>query len=153
MSLTDLPVSELILRAAVVYGVLLLLMRLSGRRTVGQFTPFDLLVVMLISEGASNSLVGDDHSVGGGLIVGATLLVLNAIAGLLATHSQRAQKLLEGVPILIARDGVAFTRVLKRHRISEGEFEQALRAKDCELAEVDAAYLEPDGSISVRTRA
>lgn len=63
----DVPLLDLVVRASVVYGVLLVLMRISGKRTVGQFTPFDLLVVMLVSEAAGPSMTGEDQSLWGGL--------------------------------------------------------------------------------------
>ncbi len=71
-----LPWWEFVVRGTVVYLVLLLMVRISGRRTVGQFTPFDLLVVMLLSEAVSNSLVGGDESLIGGLIIAAVLMGL-----------------------------------------------------------------------------
>ena len=72
----DLPWWEFIFRAVVVFCMLLLMVRLSGRRTVGQFTPFDLLIVMLLSEAVSGSLPGGDESLVGGLVIAATLVAL-----------------------------------------------------------------------------
>jgi hypothetical protein len=71
----DLPWWEFVVRGAVVYLALLVMVRLSGRRTISQLTPFDLLVVMLLSEAVSNGMSGGDNSVGGGLIIAATLIV------------------------------------------------------------------------------
>ncbi len=73
----SLPWWEFILRGVVVFCMLLLMVRLSGRRTVGQFTPFDLLIVMLLSEAVSGSLTGGDESLVGGLVIAATLVALN----------------------------------------------------------------------------
>lgn len=137
------------LRAVIVYLFLLALVRLSGKRTVGQFTPFDLLVVMLLSEGVSNSLSGGDESVVGGLLVAATLIVLSAGAGLLSSRSKAMEKLLDGEAVLIGRDGRFFDKTLKQHRLSQGDVDSALREHDCELKEMKLAMLEADGSISI----
>ena len=90
------PWWEFILRASVVFVVLLVFVRLSGKRTVGQFTPFDLLVVMLLSEGVSNSLSGGDESLFGGLIVAATLIFLNLLLAFGSARSQKFSDVIEG---------------------------------------------------------
>ena len=83
----ELPWWEFVLRASIVYVALLVMMRFSGKRTVGQFTPFDLLVVMLLSEAVSSSLSGGDDSIPGALILALTLIVLN-VAIAVATDAQ-----------------------------------------------------------------
>lgn len=143
------PWWEFVARAFVVYAVLLLLVRLSGKRSVGQFTPFDLLVVMLLSESVSESLNGGDESLIGGLIAAATLVALNLALGFAATRTRRAEDFIEGAPVLIARDGELMVDVLRRHRLGQGEWERALREADAELGEVRRAFLEADGTISV----
>lgn len=140
---------ELVARAVLVYGALLVMVRLSGKRTIGQFTPFDLLVVMLLSESVSNALTGGDDSLPGGLVSAATLIVLNGVVGLATARSRRVERLVDGEPVLIGRDGTLFESVMKRHRISEGDMQRALREADCALHEVRCAFLEADGSISV----
>ena len=110
----SLPWWEFILRGVIVFCVLLVMVRVSGRRTVGQFTPFDLLVVMLLSESVSNSLTGGDDSVAGGLIVAATLVALNMTAAYLSSHSKYMADLLDGSPVLLGRDGKMFDEVLKK---------------------------------------
>jgi uncharacterized membrane protein YcaP (DUF421 family) len=83
----DLPWWEFVVRGAMIYLALLVMVRMSGRRTISQLTPFDLLVVMLLSESVSNGLSGGDSSVSGGLIIAATLIVLNCGIGLLSARS------------------------------------------------------------------
>ncbi len=143
---------ELVGRAAVVYGVLLLLMRATGKRTVGQFTPFDLLVVMLVSEAAGPSMTGDDHSIWGGLLVCLILIVLNTLVGVVTARSRLAERLLEGEAVLLGRDGRIFDATRKRHRVSQNDIEQALREADCDLDELRYAFLEADGSVSIQKR-
>jgi uncharacterized membrane protein YcaP (DUF421 family) len=143
---------EFPLRATLVYLALFLMVRLSGKRTVGQFTPFDLLVVMLLSESVSSSLSGGDDSVPAGLLLAASLMLLNALMAFFSTRSQKLERLLEGHPVLIGRDGQWFDAVLKRHRLGTGEVEQALREADTPLADMKLAMLESDGSISIVSR-
>ena len=145
----SLPWWEFVLRGAVVYLVLLVLVRISGRRTVGQFTPFDLLVVMLMSEAVSNSLSGGDSSLIGGLIIAAVLIVLNLLAEFAASRSRKMEELLDGSAVLLARDGKVFRDVLKRHRLADSDIEQALRENDCKLEDMRCAFLEPNGEITI----
>nr|WP_314547363.1 YetF domain-containing protein [uncultured Massilia sp.] len=148
----DLPWWEFIVRGALVYLALLIMVRLSGRRTVSQLTPFDLLVVMLLSEAVSNGLSGGDDSLAGGLILAATLIVLNGSIGLLSANSRKMESLFEGEAVLIGRDGVFFDKVCKRNRVGQLDIEQSLRQADCARHEMQCSFLEPDGSITVLKR-
>lgn len=148
----DLAWWEFIVRGAVVYLSLLLMVRISGRRTVGQFTPFDLLVVMLLSEAVSNSLSGGDDSLSGGLIIAATLIALNTGVAMLSAYSKRASVMLDGTAVLIGRDGQFFDKVVKRCRITESDLEQALRMAGCTREEMQCAFLEADGDITIQKR-
>jgi len=145
----SLPWWEFIVRATVIYVVLLAMVRISGKRTVGQFTPFDLMVVVLLSEGVSNSLSGGDESLLGGLIVASTLITINLAVAFVTARSRRVQGMMEGQPILIGRDGRLFRETLKAEHVSPAEFEQALREADCELKDMHCAFLEADGKISI----
>ena len=125
------------------------MVRVAGKRAVGQFTPFDLLLIMLLSESVSSSLSGDDQSIPGGLILAATLIGLNiAIAGLTA-HSRKAADLVEGSAVLLGRDGRVYHETAKKHRVSDGEIEQALREHDCKLEQTQCIFLESDGKITI----
>jgi len=140
---------ELPLRAVIIYCALLVMVRVSGRRTVGQFTPFDLLVVMLLSESVSSGLNGGEESVTGGLLAAATLVALNVLIAFATSRSAGLQTLMEGRPVLVGRDGKIFTDVLKKHRVPVSDVEQALREADCEQDEMKFACLEADGQISI----
>ncbi len=146
----SLPWWEFALRGAIVYVALLVLVRISGRRTVGQFTPFDLLVVMLLSEAVSNPLSGGDSSLVGGLIVAAVLIALNLLAEFATSRSRKMEELLDGSPILLGRDGKVFKEVLKRYRLADSDIEQALRETDCKLDDMRYAFLEADGAITIQ---
>ena len=145
----DLDWWELVARGAIVYLALLAMMRLSGRRTVGQFTPFDLLVVMLLSEAVSNSMTGGDESLFGGLIIAATLVSLTVLFAFLTSRSKKLEQIIEGSPVLIGRDGVFFDNVLKSCRLSQSDVEEALREADRPRPDMKCAFLEADGRISI----
>jgi uncharacterized membrane protein YcaP (DUF421 family) len=145
----DLPWWEFVARGAIVYLALLVMVRLSGRRTISQLTPFDLLVVMLLSESVSNGLSGGDDSVSGGLIIAATLIVLNGSIGLLSARSRKIEAMIEGDTMLLGRDGVFFDKVMRRNRIGQIDIEQALREAGCARHEMQCAFLEADGSITI----
>jgi len=145
----ELPWWEFVARALIVYVALLAMVRLSGRRTVGQFTPFDLLVVVLLSEAVSNSLTGGDESVAGGLILALTLVAVNSVVAMLSARSRRFSEVVDGTAVLIGRDGVFFDKVLKRCRIPESDVEEALREADCPRHKMKCAFLEADGEISI----
>ncbi|RRS06054.1 DUF421 domain-containing protein [Aquabacterium soli] len=148
----DLPWWEFILRGAIIYGALLVLVRVSGKRTVGQFTPFDLIVVLLLSEGVSAGLTGGDDSVGGGLLVVTTLIGLNLLVAMASSRSKRLEVMFEGNPVLIGRDGQFFEQVLKRHHVGDGDVQKSLREADCDLHEMRYAFLETDGTISIQKK-
>lgn len=148
----SLPWWEFIARGAIVFCVLLVMVRLSGRRTIGQFTPFDLLVVMLLSEAVSESLNGGDESVSGGLIIAATIVALNLCAAWLTAHSKKMSDVLDGSPVLLGRNGKMFKEVMKKCRLSETEVEESLREYDCKLSEMAHMYLEADGKITVQKK-
>ena len=147
------PWWELILRASAVYVMVLVMVRISGKRTVGQFTPFDLILVVLLGESVSHSLLGEDHSLIGGLILAATLLGLNWMVGATTARSPKLDRLIEGRPVLLARHGVLFEEVLARQSLSRREFELVMRREDIrDLREIELAMLETSGEITVVKR-
>ncbi len=144
------PWWEFVLRAAIVYVVLLTLVRLSGKRTMGQFTPFDMLLIVLLGTAVQNSLIGEDTSLGGGLLLAAVLISFNWIVAFFTSRSLRAERLVEGVPVVLARDGKLFRSVLRRELVSEEDFDEALRSNgEMTLTDVRIALLETNGTISV----
>jgi uncharacterized membrane protein YcaP (DUF421 family) len=145
----DLPWWEFIARGTIIYCFLLVMVRLTGKRTIGQFTPFDLLIVMLLSEAVSNALNGGDESVQGGLITASTLIALNVIIAIATSRSRKIAELVDGTPVLLGRDGKIFSDVVKKCRVAEGDVEQALREADCPLHKMKCAFLEPDGKITI----
>jgi len=140
---------ELIARAVIVYLAILVMLRVSGKRTIGEFSPFDVIVMLLLSEAAQGSLTGDDTSLQGGMIVVATMVGLNLLVAFITTRSRAAESLIEGEPTILIRDGKLDHKALLRNNLPEGDLDEAMRA--CQLrerAEVELAILEPDGEIS-----
>lgn len=145
----QLPWWEFVVRAAAVYLVLLAMVRITGKRTIGQFTPFDLVVVLLLSEAVSGSINGQDDSLSGGLIAAATLLALDVLIAMASSRSKKFDTLVEGNPVLVGRDGVIYDGVLKSQRVPRGDVEKALREADCEIEDMRMAILEADGNINI----
>ncbi|MEX0808975.1 MAG: YetF domain-containing protein [Dongiaceae bacterium] len=144
---------EPVARAAIIYLAVLLLLRLTGKRQIGDLTPFDILLLLLISEGVSNALNGGDTSlVGGGMTV-TTLLALNWTIGGLATRWRRFDRALEGRPQLLIRDGKVDYALLRQESISNNELLAALRSAACFTPhQAEYAVLESSGQISVRRK-
>lgn len=142
-----------VLRACVVYFILLAMIRMTGKRTMGQFTPFDMLLVVLLGNAVQNALLGQDTSVGGGLLLAATLIALNWIVGLVSARSPKVEHWVEGSPVLLARDGQVYRNVLRRELISREDFGKAMREAGCpDVADIRLAVLENNGHITVVAR-
>ena len=147
------PWWEMVLRGAAVYVAVLVLVRLVGKRTVGQFTPFDLVLVVVLGESVGHSLVGEDHSLAGGLILAATLLSLNWGLGFLTARWPAFDRVVEGRPVLLARSGELYRDVLRKQSLSEKEFDMAMRAQGInDVAQVELAMLETSGDITIVTK-
>ena len=146
------PWWEPIVRAASIYVALMLLMRLAGKRTLSQLTPFDLLVMLLLSEAVSPSLGGNDQSLLGGIVRAATLIGLNLAVGYATAQSRSVERFIQGSPVVIGRHGTLFEKAMRRQRIGRDDIDKALRQAQCTLQELELAVLEPDGQITVWKR-
>ena len=145
---------ELILRGAIVYLFLIILLRVSGKRQVGQLAPFDLVLLLVLSNAVQNAMNGGDNSVLGGLISATVLVALNWLVGLITYRSKRLEKLIEGRPEVLIHNGKLFTDVMKRQMLTHHELNAALRAAGCVcVEEVHCAILENNGGISVTAKA
>lgn len=147
-------VGELILRATIVYAAVFLLLRVLGKKHVGEMTPFDLVVLLILSECVQNALIADDKSITGGLIAAATLVGLSALVGYVTWRNKSAERLIEGTPRILVRHGHVLKDALAREQITHSELLEALRREGCtSLAKVRYAVLENDGAITVGLRA
>jgi len=149
----DLSVTEKILRPVLVYIFLVIVVRLAGRRELAQLNSFDLIVLMMLANTVQNATIGNDNSLVGGLIgVTALLLVNYLVVRYLYTHP-RVDKLLEGAPTELIRDGELVRANLVKEAITEEEVMEAVRKQGLgSAAEVAEAVLETGGAISVVPR-
>jgi uncharacterized membrane protein YcaP (DUF421 family) len=147
-------IGELMLRVAMVYLAVFVLLRVVGKKHVGELAPFDLVVLLLLSECVQNALIGDDKSVLGGIIAAAILFGINQLVGYVAWRNKEAERVLEGTPRMLVRHGRVLNDALAREQITHAELLEALRREGCtSLVNVRYAMLENDGSITIGLRA
>lgn len=153
MFVPELAVAEKILRPVFVYVFLVIVVRLAGRRELAQLNSFDLIVLMMLANTVQNATIGNDNSMVGGLIGVSTLLLANyAVVRLLYRHPQ-VDRLLEGGPIVLIRDGQVVRGNLAREAITEEELMEAVRKQGLgSVTEVAEAVLETGGVVSVIPR-
>ena len=148
------PVGELMLRSALIYGFVFLLLRLLGKKHVGEMAPFDLVILLILSESVQNALVADDKSVTGGLIVASTLFGISQLIGYVTWKNKKAERFLDGVPSVLVRNGRVNKAALAKEQITHAELLEALRREGCTaLTKVRYAVLENDGAITIGLRA
>src|SRR5213593_2498004 len=147
------PVWELIVRSVVVYMFLVVLLRITGKRQVGQLAPFDLVLLLVLSNAVQNSMNAGDNSLIGGLVSAATLVGLNFLVGLATYRSKRLESIIEGRPEVLIHNGRLFQDVMARAKLTHHEIHAALRQAGCACIEdVHLAILENNGAISVVAR-
>lgn len=147
------PWWELILRSIAVYLFLLVLLRITGRRQVGQLSPFDLVLLLVLSNAVQNSMNGGDNSLLGGLISATTLVAINFLFDYATTSSKHFDRLLVGRPQILIRNGRLRPDMLAAADLSRRDLNAALRKAGCiRIEEVRVAMLETNGAISVVLR-
>jgi uncharacterized membrane protein YcaP (DUF421 family) len=147
------PVVEKIFRAVLVYGALMLGIRLAGKRELAQLNPFDLIVLLMLSNTVQNAIIGDDNTVTGGLLGAATLLFVNYLIVRLAYRSPRLQRLFGGEPEVLIRHGRIIKHNLEREMITPEELRAAAHRQGlASLHDVEKCVLEPTGTLSFTQR-
>ncbi|HEX2194888.1 MAG TPA: YetF domain-containing protein [Candidatus Limnocylindria bacterium] len=145
---------ELALRSVIVYALFLAALRLSGKRELGQFTIFDLALVLLAANALQPAITGPDASIPGALVIVATLFGLNRLVALGRRRSPLVRRVLDVPPTEVARDGRWIRQAVQREGLDDGDLAAALREHGLEsVDEVELAVLEHDGSISVVPKA
>lgn len=145
------PWWEFSLRAVIVYVALLVMVRLAGKRTLGQLTPFDLILIILLGNAVQNSLLGGDVSLLGGLVIAVTLIALNYIVGWITARSPFAHTLIEGEAVRVAENGRIDYRKLRSEAVSLADFKEAMRRAEVnEVADIKGAWIETDGTITIQ---
>ena len=148
MFVLGLPILEKILRPLIVYAFLIVALRLAGKRELAQLNPFDLVVLLTLSNTVQNAIIGDDNSVSGGLIGAATLLLVNYfVVRTLYSHT-KLERLVEGKEDVLIEKGKVLKERLKDELITMTDQEAAAHRQGfTSLSEVDRAILEPGGTI------
>jgi uncharacterized membrane protein YcaP (DUF421 family) len=140
---------QIALRTGVIYMVVLIGVRLSGKREVGQMTPFDLTLLLLLSNSVQNAMTGPDTSLIGGVVAAATLLLLNYLVGTVSGSSRGFRRVVQGEPSLLIHDGKTIEPHMTKEHVSVDELQRALREHGiANVHDVALAVLEVDGSIS-----
>jgi uncharacterized membrane protein YcaP (DUF421 family) len=146
-----LPILEKLLRPVVVYLVLVLLLRIFGKRELAQLNPFDLVVLLSLSNTVQNAIIGDDNSVTGGIIGAFSLLAINWLVVRVLFRSPRLTRMLEGRAAVLVRNGQIDTKALERESLSREEliavihkqgFEHVHQVRRCELEPNGGFYIE-----------
>jgi uncharacterized membrane protein YcaP (DUF421 family) len=149
MFVLGLPVLEKILRPIIVYVFLIVGLRLSGKRELAQLNPFDLIVLLTLSNTVQNAIIGDDNSVIGGIIGATSLLAINYLVIRFLYDHRKLDQLVEGSADVLVEDGKVYTEKLKRELITKEELAAAARKQGFEtLAEVRQCVLEPGGTLT-----
>lgn len=142
---------SIVIRAAIIYLFVFVILRLSGKRTLGQMTTFDLVLLLIISEATQQALLSDDKSLTGGMMAITTLVFLDIIVSLISHRFRSADKIINSVPLIILKDGKPILDRMEKERISQEEVLEAARIMQGleSLDQVKYAILEVDGSISI----
>ncbi len=141
---------EVVARTAIVYAALIAGFRFFGKRQIGQMTPFDLVIILLIANAVQNAMVGPDTSVTGGLIAALTLLVANYGVSKVRGRVPWLRELVEGQPAVLVSDGQVIDRTLHHEGVDIDDLLQAIREHGIGgVEDVALAVLEVDGTISI----
>jgi uncharacterized membrane protein YcaP (DUF421 family) len=141
---------EIAARTSVIYVLVLVGIRLTGKREVGQMTPFDLTLLLLLSNSVQNAMTGPDTSLLGGAVAACVLLVLNYLLAEVSGVNRRFRSVLQGSPTLLIHNGQLIEAHCAKEHVSVDEVQRALREHGVpSVSEVALAVLEVDGSISV----
>ncbi len=149
----SLPWWEFVLRGLIVYVFLILTLRVTGKRQTGQLAPFDLILLLVLSNAVQNSMNGGDNTVLGGLISASTLIALHYVVAFVTFKSKRLEAWIEGTPRIIIHNGIANEKVMRSEFLTHHELAAALRACGCnDISQVHLAMLENNGQITVSMR-
>ena len=144
---------ESVLRALAIYAVLLVLFRITGKRSLGQITTFDFILLLIISEAIQNGMVGSSYSLTNALVLVTTLVVVDVGLSLLKRRSARLEKYLDGTPLVVVEQGRPLRDRMDKSRVDEGDVLSAARREGLErMEQIKYAVLERNGQISIIPR-
>lgn len=148
----DISIAEKLFRSVAVYTFLLIAFRLCGKRQLGQLSAFDLVVLLIISNVVQNAVIGNDNSLGGGLLGATTILLLNLLVAYVTFRFRRADRVIEHSPTVLVRHGRILRDNLRRERLGPRDLRAALRHHGVvSIRDIRYAFLEEDGHVSVIT--
>jgi uncharacterized membrane protein YcaP (DUF421 family) len=149
-----LPIAEKILRPVVVYVAMVVLLRVFGKRELAQLNPFDLVVLLSLSNTLQNAIIGDDNSLSGGLIGAVALLAINYVVVRFMFKHRRLDQLVEGTPTTLVENGQIRREGLARELLTESELRTvAHRQGFSKLEDIETCVLEPGGTFAIVGRA
>jgi uncharacterized membrane protein YcaP (DUF421 family) len=149
----SLPWWEFVIRGLIIYVFLIVILRMTGRRQIGQMAPFDLVLLLVLSNGVQNSMNGGDNSVTAGIILSVTLIGLNTLVSYITFRWKKMERLIEGRPQILIHNGKIYEDMLALNKITHNEIEAALRRSGISAVDnVHYAILETNGDISVKGR-
>jgi uncharacterized membrane protein YcaP (DUF421 family) len=147
---SELPLLDLVVRAVVVYLTVLILLRISGKRQMGQMGATEFVAILLISNAVQNSMNGGDNSLAGGIVLAAVLIVLSTLISYLTFRSKLISGIFEGTPTLLVHRGKMIKRNLERERMNEDELKVLLRKQGVHsVHQIETAILEADGTLTI----
>ena len=153
MFVLTLPIAEKMLRPVVVYVFLIVGLRLAGKRELAQLNPFDLVVLLTLSNTVQNAIIGDDNTVTGGIIGATTLLAVNWFVVRFLYRHEKLDRIIEGDPDVLIADGIIQMDRLQKELITRVELEAAAHKQGfSSLDEIDKAILDPGGTVSFFAR-
>ena len=149
----SLPWWEFIVRAMIVYVFLLFILRLTGKRQTGQLAPFDLVLLLVLSNAVQNAMNGGDNSVLGGIVSATTLIGLHYAVAFVTYKSKTLEAWIEGTPRTLIHNGVLDEAVMRSELLTHHELAAALRSAGCTgIEHIHVATLENNGQITVSLR-
>jgi uncharacterized membrane protein YcaP (DUF421 family) len=142
---------ETVIRAAAIYLFLLLVFRLSGKRVLSKMTPFDLVLLLIVGEAASQGLIGDDYSISNAMLLIGTLVLIELALAVLKQRSRRAERIIDDMPLILVKDGKPLRERMDKERVDVSDVLEAARKTRglAELCDIHLAVLERDGSLSI----
>jgi uncharacterized membrane protein YcaP (DUF421 family) len=153
MFILGLPIVEKVIRPILVYAFLVVALRLAGKRELAQLNPFDLVVLLTLSNTVQNAIIGEDNSITGGVIGAATLLLMNHIVVRFLYRHERLEHLIECAPGVLIENGAVVAATLEKEVITKDELIAAAHKQGfAGLDEIERAVLESSGSITFIAR-
>jgi uncharacterized membrane protein YcaP (DUF421 family) len=147
------PLLEKIIRPILVYAFLVILLRVFGKRELAQLNPFDLVVLLSLSNTVQNAIIGDDNSVSGGMIGAITLLVTNYLVVRYLFRHRRLDQLMEGKPATLIKDGHVCKSEMARELLTTAELQSVIRRQGFEgIHDIQTCILEPGGAFSLKAK-